>query len=200
MLSLRSLLLTLAALLGTLALPAAAQTTAYAAGQGAMNRIEVGIDVRASVSPRCGFASAGVPSGTINQSEFDRTGLNREFAIKLDCNTPSRIAVTSANGGLAHAETVTGFASRAPYSVELKMVADNGTTAAAACAADALKSGGTCAFAGTADATRGLLLSGPSMGANGSYLKVTAPAYTGTQPLLAGTYSDTLVIAVSIAP
>jgi len=198
--SLRLFLLSLVAALGTVAVPAAAQSTAYAAGQGAVNRIEVGIDVRASVSPRCGFASGGTPGGTISQSDFDRIGLNREIAIQLDCNTPSRIAVTSANGGLTHAETVSGFASRAPYSVELKMVADNGTSAAATCAADTLKSGGSCAFAGTASASRGLYLSGTSMQASGSHLKITAPAYAGAQPLLAGTYSDTLVITVSIAP
>jgi hypothetical protein len=198
--SIKVLLLAMATLAGAIATPASAQATAYAAGQGAVNRIEVGIDVRASVRDRCGFATDGAPNGAIDQANFDSTGMSRDFAIRLNCSSASRVAVSSLNGGLAPAETAPGFASRAPYDVTLVLVGDNGTTATAACAAGVLTSGGTCAFAGAASTATGLRLSAASTKANGSYLRVSAPPYTGSQPLLAGSYSDTLTITISIAP
>lgn len=199
MASIKAFFLAMAALAGAVAIPAHGQVTAYAAGQGAVNRIEVGIDVRASVRDRCGFAAEGVPSGTVNQADFDRTGINKEFAIRLNCTGASRIAVSSLNGGMAPAETAPGYAKTAPYNVELKMVGDNGTVATGACEAGALKATGTCAFSGSANKTNGLMLNAGSTKANGSYLRVSATPYTGDQPLLAGSYSDTLIITVSIA-
>lgn len=198
--SLKVLFLALATLLCAVASPACAQATAYAAGQGSLNRIEVGIDVRASVRSRCGFADDGAPNGSVDQAEFDKTGLSKDFGIRLNCTGASRIAVASLKGGLTPAETAPGYATSAPYNVELRMVGDNGTVATATCAASALKTAGACAFAGAAGTTNGLLLNAASTRANGSYLRVSAPPYTGTQPLLAGSYSDTLVITVSIAP
>ncbi|KRA82694.1 hypothetical protein [Altererythrobacter sp. Root672] len=192
----------LALLAGAISAPAAAHgsTTAYAAGQGSVNRIEVGIDVHASVSDRCGFATDGAPSGTVSQTEFDRTGFSKDFAIRLNCTSASRIAVSSLNGGLAQGETVTGYASSAPYNVELKMIADNGTNASATCAAALLKSGAGCTFSGSASTSNGLKLGAASTKANGSYLRVSAQPYTDSKPLLAGSYSDTLTITISIAP
>lgn len=198
--SLKVLLLAFAVLLGAVSTPAFAEATAYAAGQGALNRIEVGIDVRASVRARCGFGDGGAPNGSVDQAEFDRLGINKDFAIRLNCTGASRIAVASLKGGLAPTETAPGYATSAPYTVELRMVGDNGTVATATCAASALKAAGACAFAGSAGTTNGLLLNAASTKANGSYLRVTAPPYTGTAPLLAGSYSDTLVITVSVAP
>lgn len=190
----------MAMLAGAIAAPAAAQSTAYAAGQGALNRIEVGIDVRASVRDRCGFATDGAPNGVVDQANFDTTGLSRDFAIRLNCSSASRVAVSSLNGGLKQTESAPGYASTAPYNVTLYLVGDNGTTATAACAAGVLTTGGACSFAGTATAATGLRLAAASTKANGSYLRISAPPYTGSQPLLAGSYSDTLTITVSIAP
>lgn len=192
--------LALAALMALTAMPANAQVTAYAPGQGAVNRIEVGIDVRASVRGKCGFAASGTPAGVIDQPKFDRSGLSRDFAIHLNCTTASRIAVSSMNGGLTHDEAVPGYASRAPYDVELFMVGDNGTTAGATCGATSLTTAGECSFAGKASAANGLLLNAASTRANGSYLRVSAPPYTGGEPLLAGEYSDILTITIAIAP
>lgn len=178
-----------------------AQVTAYAAGQGAVNSIEVGVEVRASVLGRCGFATGGAPSGTIDQAGFDQSGFTRDFAILLNCTGASRIAVSSANGGMATSEAGgTGYQTKAPYNVALYMAADNGTNAAATCAAATLAAGGSCSFAGTASAATGLRLAGASTKANGSYLRVSAPAYAGTDTLVAGRYSDTLTITVSVSP
>lgn len=181
--------------------PAHAQVTAYAAGQGAVNSVEVGVEVRASVRGRCGFAAGGAPTGSIDRADFDQTGFSKDFAIQLSCSGASRIAVSSANGGMTmQAGTATaGYETRAPYQVALRVVADNGTSASASCDAANLAAGGTCSFAGTASAA-GLRLGAASTKANGSYLRVSAPAYAGNAQLMAGRYSDTLTITVGIAP
>lgn len=178
-----------------------AQITAYAAGQGAVNSVEVGVEVRASVRSRCGFATGGAPSGSIDQADFDQSGFAKDFAIQLNCTGASRIAVASANGGMATATAgASGYATTAPYQVALKMVADNGTSASASCDATALTAGGNCSFAGAAGIATGLRLAAASTKVNGSYLRVSAPSYSGSAPLVAGRYSDTLTITVSVAP
>ena len=102
--------------------PVRAQTTAYAAGQGAVNSIEVGVEVRASVTGRCGFATSGAPSGTIDQADFDVNGFSRDFAIQLNCTGASRIAVSSLNGGMAsQAAGGSGYQTKAPYRVALSI-------------------------------------------------------------------------------
>ncbi len=167
-----------------------AETTAYAAGQGALNRIEVGIDVRASVRARCGFADSGAPSGSVDQAEFDRLGINRDFAIRLNCTGASRIAVASLKGGLVAAETAPGYAASAPYRVELRMV--EATTARwppPVARQRRSRRLGPASSPGP-PAPRTACCSTPHRPrANGSYLRVTAPPYTGTAPLLAGSYS-----------
>lgn len=181
--------------------PARAQVTAYAAGQGAVNSIDVSVEVRASVRSRCGFAAGGAPAGSIDQTDFDQSGFTRDFAIQLNCTGASRIAVSSVNGGMTTATAgATGYATKAPYQVDLKMVADNGTSSTANCQAATLSSGGSCTFAGTAGSSTGLRLGGASTRANGSYLRVSAPAYSGASPLVAGRYTDTLTVTVSVAP
>lgn len=192
----------LAVLVACLALsqPARAQVTAYAAGQGGVNSVEVGVEVRASVRSRCGFASGGAPSGTLDRADFDQTGFSKDFAIKLNCSGASRIAVTSLNGGMATSGSANGYAMKAPYQVALRMVADNGTSSTASCDAANLGAGGTCSFAGQASGTTGLRLAGASTRDNGSWLRVSAPAYAGSAPLVAGRYADTLTITVSVAP
>lgn len=177
--------------------------TAYAPGQGGLNSIDVDINVKASVADRCGFASGGAPSGTLTQADFDVNGFTRDFAIVLNCSSASRVAVTSAKGGLATAAAgATGFATKAPYDVTLKLVADNAAASTATCAASSLVAGGNCAaFAGTAGTSTGLRLAAASTQANGSYLRVSAAPYaSAAAPLVAGSYSDTLTITVSVAP
>lgn len=195
------LCMAMVAALGFADRPARAQVTAYAAGQGSINSITVGVDVRASVRGRCGFATGGAPSGSIDQADFDQTGFTKDFAIQLNCSGASRIAISSANGGMAaSAAGEQGYAAKAPYQVALRMVADNGTSASASCDASTLAPGGACSFAGVAGEAKGLRLAGASTKANGSYLRVSAPAYSGADMLVPGRYSDTLSITVSVSP
>jgi hypothetical protein len=189
------------ALLAPLA-PAQAQVTAYAPGQGAVNSVSVNIEVRASVRHRCGFAEGGAPQGRIDQPDFDRTGFSQDIPIVLNCSGASRVAVSSEKGRLvADAGAVEGLASSAAYDVALRLVADNGSSASGSCSARSLTStGGACAFAGNASGTNGLLLPASSTRANGSYLRVSAPAQPPATQLAAGRYSDRLTITVSVAP
>src|SRR3546814_10231697 len=84
----------------------------------------------------------------------------------------------------------TGYQIKAPYNVALYVAADNGTNVSATCAAATVVAGGSCIFAGTASTATGLRLGGPSTKANGSSLRVSAPAYAGTDTLAAGRYSE----------
>ena len=190
----------MAAAMPQVAFAQATGITAYATGQGTPNQIVLnGIYVKAQVVSHCGFATA--PSGTYNQPDFDVAGLAHDFGFVLDCTGPSRVAVTSANGGLLNTAAglqPSGYIAKAPYNVELFL---DGTTgdANATCAAATLASGGSCGFVGTASETVGLALNAPATTANSSYLRVSAPAYNyAALPVLVdGTYQDTLTVTVS---
>ncbi len=178
-----------------------ASVTAYAPGQGAVNSVSVNIDVRASVRARCGFAEGAAPTGSISQPDFDQHGFQGAFDIRLNCSGAARVAVSSRNGGLAGpAAPRPGFASLSSYQVELLLVGDDGTRAEARCDSSLLTGPGLCPMGGAANGSTGLRLAAASTGANGSYLRVSAPPRSGGDPLEPGRYADTLSITVSIAP
>jgi hypothetical protein len=181
--------------------PAAAQTI-YAPGQGAPNSKALPIQVTASVGTRCAFAAGAAPTGTFTQASFDTTGFTHDFPFTLECTGPSRVAVVSTNGGMLNDTTVpTGYANKAPYDVTLNLASNNaGTTGNQTCAAATLTSGSSCSFVGPASEQQGLRLAAASVGQSGSYLRVSAPAYAGASSLVAGTYSDRLIVTVSISP
>lgn len=182
------------------AVPAAAQTTAYAAGQGSPNQIVLSIPVTASVGGRCTFATGSAPSGTYDQPNFDVLGLNHDFTFELECTGPSRVAVVSTNGGLKTAGSApTGYTTLAPYDVTLNLVGSS-TTANQTCQVATLVTGSTCAFLGPATTTQGLRLASNSINQNGTYLRVSAPPYAAATQLVAGNYADTLTVTVSASP
>lgn len=179
---------------------ASAQTTAYAAGQGAYspNNLTVSIPVTASVGGRCGFASA--PSGSHNEPNFDDHAWLKDFPFQLDCTAAFRLAVLSANGGLKTAGVVpTGYSTLAPYNVALHVVGNASTLDSPICSAGTLKSGSTCPYVGTASNATGFYHAGPSTLQSGSYVRVSAPPYTGADTLISGNYADTLTVTVSVA-
>lgn len=180
-----------------LAVPAIAQSTAYAVGQGSPNQLQLSIPVTASVGGRCGFKAGAEPSGSYNQPNFDVNGLSRDFPFELECTGPSRVGVVSTNGGLKTAGTVpTGYATLAPYAVQLNLVGST-ATATATCPAAQLVSGQACSFLGPATTTAGLRLGVASLGQSGSFLRVSAPAYAGSSILVDGNYSDVLTVTAS---
>lgn len=152
----------------------------------------------ASVAARCNFSI----SGTYDVPEII-SGFSHDFSMVLQCSPAVRVAVVSANGGLlaAIASPPPGYSRLAPYDVALSLVGNSGVpTATAACAANTLTSsaGAPCTFRGPATSNQGLRLGGASSAASGSYLRVSAPAYAGSETLIASTtYADTLVVTVS---
>ena len=185
-----------------IATPAAAQTTAYAAGEGVAGPTEIrlSIPVTASVGGRCSFAAGRAPTGNFNQPNFDVTGLDFNVPFDLECTGPSRVAVVSANGGLkTNAAPVAGYAALAPYNVTLNLAGSN-LVANATCTADTLVAGSTCSFVGPATTTQGLRLAAASINQTGTSLRITAPPYASATQLVDGTYSDTLVVTVSASP
>jgi hypothetical protein len=190
------------ALVGGLSLPASAQTTAYAPGQGASGPTDVrlSIPVTASVGGRCGFAAGLAPSGNFNQSDFDVVGLDFTVPFSLECTGPSRVAVVSLNGGLkTTGAPEPGYAVLAPYNVSLSLVGSS-QTANATCSADTLVAGSSCAFLGPASTTRGLRLASTSLNQVGTSMRITAAPYTNPKQLVQGTYSDTLIVTISASP
>lgn len=184
------------------AAPAAAQTTAYAAGDGVAGPIDIrlSIPVTASVGGRCSFAAGRAPSGDFNQPNFDVVGLDFSVPFDLECTGPSRVAVVSTNGGLKAAGTaVPGYSALAPYNVTLNL-AGSSLTASETCSADTLVPGSTCAFLGPATTAQGLRLAAASLNQTGTSLRVSAAPYTAPLQLIEGTYSDTLVVTVSASP
>lgn len=174
---------------------AAGQTTAYAPGDGSPNSVQLTIPVTASVQATCGFATA--PSGSKDFPNFDETGFQWDFPFTIDCSTASRVAVVSANGALLTSGSApAGYTTSAPYSVTLNVVQNSGA-ASGTCAVANLTTGGSCTFVGPASPTQGLSVT-VSQNQPGSYLRVSAPAYTGANVLVASTgYTDTLTVTLS---
>ncbi len=175
---------------------AQAQTTAVAGGSPA--NITLSIPVTASVATRCSFSV----SGTYDAPEIT-TGFTHDFGMTLQCSTAVRVAVVSANGGLlaAVATPPLGYGRLAPYDVALSLVGNSGVpTVTATCAVAMLTAtaGAPCTFRGPAGSSQGLRLGGASTAASGSYLRVSAPVYAGSETLIASTtYADTLTVTVS---
>jgi hypothetical protein len=175
-----------------------AQTTAVAGGS--PDHTDLSIPVTASVANRCSFTVGGA----FTASDIN-AGFTHDFTILLQCNVASRMGVVSTNGGLLAAvpQPSEGYTRLAPYDVALNLVGNAGvTTVNAVCNVATLASAAEvpCSFRGPASTTQGLRLSGPSTGAVGSYLRVSATPYAGAGTLVASsTYADTLVVTLSIS-
>lgn len=175
---------------------AQAQTTAIAGGSPA--NIALAIPVASSVAARCTF----LVSGTYDAPEIT-AGFAHDFSVVLQCSSAVRVAVVSANGGLlaAIATPPFGYSRTAPYDVALSLVGNSGVpTATATCAVATLTSstGAPCTFRGPATSIQGLRLGGASTAASGSFLRVSAPVYAGSETLIASTtYADTLTVTIS---
>lgn len=160
------------------------------------------IPVSASVSARCGFAAGAAPAGTFDAGAIDRTAWSKDFAFTLDCNGPSRIAIASRNAGLKAdlPQAVPGYTGLAPYTVAVSIASGTGTAETSCTAAQLGAPGGSgCPIAGTASATEDLLVPAAASGPPGSFMRVSAPAYSGANMLVAGEYADTLTITIAPA-
>lgn len=178
---------------GTCTTPTIYETKAPTTGQ-------LTINVTASVAAQCGFATA--PSGSHDEPNFDDHAWTHSFGFTLDCSIPARVGVVSTNGGLllnSAPALPAGYTSIAPYSVELNVVLNSGPPANGTCFAADLASGGNCGFLGPAAVGQGLSVPSASTNQAGTFLRVFAPAYSGTDILPNGNYADTLTVTVSPA-
>ncbi|MDE2560646.1 MAG: hypothetical protein KGL48_00230 [Sphingomonadales bacterium] len=160
------------------------------------------VDVLASVGGTCGFATNGAPNGAVHAGAIDTTAWSERVSFTAECTAPWRIAVSSANGALqaTPGNSSAGYTDKAPYTVTLNVASDAGVVSGSCPVAQIEQgiSGSTCNFNGTASASNGLLV-GRSYDLAGSYIEVGAPAYAGTDTLIAGTYGDTLTVTISPA-
>ena len=163
------------------------------------------IDVKASIGGTCGFATGAAPSGTVNAGQIDVSAWTQDVPFTVECTAPWRIAVSSQNGALKTAASgATGYATKAPYDVALTLPWDTGfatgTVTASCPVAEIDQAAGStpCDFEGAASTANGLLVP-RSFGLSGSKMTVSAPAYSGTDVLVEGTYNDTLVVTISPA-
>lgn len=165
--------------------------------------IPLSVPVTASIGGRCEFGTGAAPQGTFDAGQIDSTAWSHDFGFEISCNTASRIAVVSSNGGLLSSSQATdpGYLNVAPYDVTLNLEGD-AQTVSDSCAAASLVDTATqvCSFRGTASQLVGLRLPGASRNQAGSLLRVSAPAYAGPGTLVAGIYSDTLIITIAAAP
>jgi hypothetical protein len=190
------------------AAPCAAQTAYYG---GSPDRLNLTVEVRASVNARCGFLPSSAPGASYVEPNFETQGFDRVAAFKLDCTSASRVGVVSSNGGLSTGAAAAGpgYTALAPYDVQLTLNG-NAVSASATCGAkDLVATSNTCAptylpavgpnFSGPASATKGLRLAGPATIGSDSTIRLKANAYAGAAILTAGTYVDTLTVTISPA-
>ena len=183
---------------------ASALTTAYAADENgnptSVNKIVLSIPVTAQVGTSCAFATNGAPNDSYDVSNI-LSGFTHNTGFVLQCTSPLRMAIVSANGGLLVSSVTppAGYSNLAPYNVQLHIAGDSLTSAdSPLCNAATLTTGGTCSYAGTASTTQGFHFAGTSNLVSGSYVQISAPTYTGSNVLVASSgYSDTLIVTLS---
>lgn len=163
----------------------------------------INVNVTASVGGSCGFVPGSEPNANLNAGAIDTTAWTFDVPFTVNCTAPWRIAVSSANGALKTAGSApAGYQVKAPYTVGLTLPWNDGTTSGTVTAScpvaqiDQALGPTACNFKGTASLTNGQQVP-RSVGLAGSKVTVSAPAYPGPDVLVAGTYTDTLIVTVS---
>ena len=152
---------------------------------------ELQIDLKGDVSARCRMAS---PPSAGKRLDFTSSGDVRS-AFTLDCNTPFRLSVRSAQGGFAATEQHEGTASLIAYDMAIAVDTDAGMQALGWCSAEELseRAVGGCPFAGrgwsSGDAT--------AINKTGS-LTVRWNAAREGEKVALGEYRDTIIIDVAV--
>jgi hypothetical protein len=166
----------------------------------------VKLKVVAQIPARCGIVDIPTPPAgavdLLSSGSFD-------MPFKVDCNQPFLIRMSSSNGGFALVREGSrfGFGDFKPYDVELNVGMNDQTNLVDTCSSQLLNValapssgegvGMICPFYGTAP-RRGLS-SGERIStrdAASSNIKISWAEQGATRRLLAGSYKDTLTIAV----
>lgn len=206
--TMRSMIAAMAAAAAAAASPALAaddwgpKIAAMGGDGGFPGSVSLSVDITARVEATCGFAQA--PSG-----EYDLGDLTLAFEkvapLQVECSSPFRVGVVAARGALSAdgVGPVPGYANQIPYEVMLNIATNAGAPVSAQCAASGLTAAGACGFKGPASGSQGLSVAQPSVGQNGSFIRVRSPGgapYAGPSvPLAANNYTDTLTVTISPA-
>lgn len=108
--------------------------------------VEVRIDMRGEVAPRCELSRRPVFA--------ERMDLNHDGDLQagfgVDCNAPFTLRVTSGAGGMAALDATPGAASLVPYELAVEVGTDGGRRDLGWCASEQLVESGAagCAFGG----------------------------------------------------
>jgi hypothetical protein len=164
------------------------------------------LKVVAQIPARCGIVETPAPpAGAVDLL----TSGSFNMPFKVDCNQPFLIRMSSSNGGFALTREGTrfGFGDFKPYDVTLNVGMNDQTNLVDTCSSQLLNlalapssgegMGMNCPFYGTAP-RRGLS-SGARIStrdAASSNIKISWSEQSGARRLLAGSYRDTLTIAV----
>lgn len=184
----------MAAACGARALAITSAILVLTAGPGPASALaadEVKINLEGTITPSC--ALSGVATSAALGNLAAASGAPVTVAFTVDCNAPFKYALSSVNGALKH-QTIgsapSGFEIVREYSVRTQIATNSGAGIDQTCTSASIKTGAvTCAFTNSGTAV--------AIGKAGSLaLSWTA----GGQPLVAGTYQDTLTLTVSVQP
>jgi hypothetical protein len=199
-----SMEIALAAIIAAFPSAAMAQSAGQNDSAGSLiTRAELRINVTASVSASCAFSTGNSPDGNYSLGNLENAYL-LDVIFSLSCNSPSRVGIVSANGGMRAADIAAapaGYSGLAPYEITLSLAGDNGASAQETCQSPTLLAGaGGCVFRGPATATNGLRLPGASKDAPGSFIRISSTGWSESTILMASNaYADRLTITISPA-
>jgi len=159
---------------------------AYAAevGPPSANR-SVELNVHGRIIEQCAIGNVG----DMNFGDITRPDLKASARVAFNCNIPFKVDVRSANGGLANAQFPNGqgpYAGRLPYSIGFQIPVLKPSSSLVAQTFESRDLIGGRSFS-----------SGGGIAADGMALTVALGRPSSEAGLLAGDYSETIIISVS---
>lgn len=157
------------------------------------------VTVQGTLKPACSVALGAQP-GTLNLATSGQT----QVPMTVDCNAPFAYALTSANGGLLTSDAAVQpgslpFASLVPYRVTSQFQTDNGTFGDADLVSTNLTAANASPCVGAAwSPSCPFSHSGQGAAAVGLPANLSIAWTPPAEPLIAGAYTDILVLTVRV--
>ncbi|GAY20996.1 hypothetical protein [Sphingobium fuliginis] len=160
-------------------------TAQAAEGSRAADNRSVELNVHGKIMEQCAIGNVG----DMNFGDITRPGLKASARVSFNCNVPFRVDVRSANGGLANAQFPNGqgpYAGRLPYSIgfQIPVLKPSSSLVAQTFESSDLMGGRSFNSAG-------------GIAVDGMALNVALGRPSSEAGLLAGSYSETIIISVS---
>ncbi len=145
------------------------------------------LEVHGTVTERCGIGSPG----DVNLGDLNYAGRQAEFKFGLECNVPFVMTVSAEHGSLTNREFPAGqgpYAGKLPYQIDLSIpVRKPGSSIVRRSFKSADLAGGGQSFS-----------SSGGIATEGMEARVTIGAALGEAGLLAGDYSETISVTLSM--